>query len=67
MPDDGGLEQLHVVARESFFMNPLEGFAIGLCTKEARPSVSTVQGMIEAVGFVGARRSGHADILPSIK
>ena len=47
--------------------NPLEGFVISLFAKEARPSVAAVQGMVESVGFVGAWRSGHDDILPSIK
>jgi hypothetical protein len=56
-------EQLHVAAREPFFRNALKGFVIGLFAKDARPPVAAIQGMVDAVGFVGARRSGHDEIL----
>jgi hypothetical protein len=41
---------------------PLKAFESASLQK-MRPSVPAVQGMIEAVGFVGARQSEHADIL----
>lgn len=57
-------EQLHVVAVESCFENALEGFLVGLLAKDARSPISAIEGMVESVGFVGARRSRHDGRIP---